>query len=126
MNGVVIDSSVFIDDIRRGSEVIELIREQSLKRQIRVMVPSAVILELWSGSSMIETKVSDEVRRLYGQFEIIPLTEVLAIEAGKLVGTYKIKAIDAVIAATALAEKAWLATLNRKDFVKVPDLRLWE
>ena len=123
---VVVDSSVIIEDIRRGSQVMKDLREGLSRNNVHMIIPSVVVLELWSGLSMEAGAMKERVKNLYSAFDILPLTETIAIRAGELVRRSHLHSIDAAIAATALEKNAWLATVNKKDFQKVPGLRLWE
>lgn len=125
MMGVVIDSSLIIEEIRRGSEMLGRIYDQVRMDKMRVIVPTAVILELWAGRSMQQLKTVQAVKDIYQQFEIVLLTEKIAQQAGNLIRSYGLEAMDAAIAATAIEENAYLATHNTKHFQHVPQLLLW-
>ena len=53
----------------------------------------------------------------------VPMSAAVVEEAARLRRTVRMKAPDAIIAATALLESAMLVTRNAGDFVRVPGLR---
>jgi len=64
------------------------------------------------------------------EFSVFPLTQQISELAVNFVKTYclshKLEFADALIAATAILHNVELYTLNRKDFVFIPNLRLYE
>jgi len=99
----------------------------------RVFVQARTIRGAWIGYSSI-TKLEvlgfwglnaeDEqgLRELLEQFEEIPILPEVMDEAIRLRRLHKIKAPDAIIAATALLQRAELVTRNTGDFRKVVGL----
>ncbi len=76
--------------------------------------------ELYSWRSVDE----DVVDRLLSQFEEIPVDRAVAEEAGRLRRETGLRLPDALIAATAILAKRPLLTRNKRDFRRVPRLRL--
>ena len=60
--------------------------------------------------------------RLFGQFVEVQVTPQVIEEAIRLRRMVRMKTPDALIAATALVERAELVTRNVEDFLKVPGL----
>jgi predicted nucleic acid-binding protein len=76
--------------------------------------------ELFAGRGSEE----DLVERLLAPFVEIPLEREIAEQAGRLRRTTGIGLADAVIAAGAQARNLAVLTRNRRDFDRVPSLRL--
>lgn len=125
MRKIVIDTSIFIDEIRTGKGQLSVLVEQA-PEDVFLVVPTIVIYELHSGFSMERTNVRRRVSDLYRDQEKIDLEEVIAEEAGRLKRKNIIDGNDAVIAATTLLHADYLATLNVKHFQKVPGLKIWK
>jgi toxin FitB len=66
----------------------------------------------------------DVVDRLLSQFDEIPVDREVAEEAGRIRRESGVRLPDALIAATAILTKRPLFTRNKKDFRRVPRLRL--
>ena len=62
-------------------------------------------------------------RELLAKAAEVPMSAAVVEEAARLRRTVRMKAPDAIIAATALLESATLITRNTGDFVRVPGLR---
>ncbi len=81
-------------------------------------------LELLSHSSLSEQDLADW-RLLLAQSEEVAISEAVIEEAARLRRTVRLKAPDAIIAATALLQNATLVTQNITDFRRVPRLRVF-
>lgn len=119
-----IDTSVMIEHLRTGKGVLANLVKSKAEIQV-LLIPAAVIYEVWSGKSMNKTSEVKKVNRLLQDFELVELTFPIAQKAGELRRNGYCDGIDALVAATALEYKAFLATLNHKHFVKIPGLELW-
>lgn len=98
--------------------------------QTSLVLPTIVIAEYFSGVSLddeYEQKVADRTFKL---FEIQDLSEGVA----KILGTIlrhksypsSASTADLIVAATAIYLDCPLATRNKSDFLKIPDLRLFD
>ena len=65
---VVIDSSVLIQNIRLGREVFFELVEAVKQKKVEVLVPTVVLMEIWSGKSMnnksLEKKIVERLAPL--------------------------------------------------------------
>ncbi len=113
-NSILVDTDVLVDFLRGYSKAIEFIDEFSSQ----IILSPIVIAELYAG-----VKGNNELTILenfVSLFQVVPLTSEIA----KLGGLYKrdfgkshgVGLADAILAATAEAEKAELKTLNIKHY----------
>lgn len=122
----IVDSSVIIDYIRADIGDLPDLLDNAKIGKIKLLVPTVVILELWSGRSMNLIKNNKRVDLIFSSMEKVDLTESIAKRAGALIrNNYVYGGFDAVIAASALELNAQLATRNRRHFEKVKGLRLF-
>jgi len=122
---VIVDTSVFIDYFRKLRKEKSLLVELSQKYILAISVITK--FELMVG-------IKDEVQRafwknLFNDIIIFPFTEKEAEQAASLVQHLRqvnkmIGLPDIFIAATALENRKFVATLNHKDFARIPNLTL--
>lgn len=112
MAEVVVDTDVFVDHLR-GHARFEPGRD-------RVMYSVVTRAELFAGSTAEE----ETVRTLLAPFVEIPVDRGIADSAGTLRRLARVPLPDALVASTALSRGATLLTRNRRDFDRVPHLRV--
>lgn len=86
-------------------------------------------MELFAGKGMEKAATEDAVKRLLDLFIIVPLNSKIARQAGVLLRQYRqqgIIPVDALIASTALLNKATLITRNIKRFRMVAGLLVFD
>ncbi|MEK7111015.1 MAG: type II toxin-antitoxin system VapC family toxin [Patescibacteria group bacterium] len=126
MTKVVIDTSIIIDFTRAGTGQLPDLIEAAKSDEIELFIPTVVILELWIGKSMQQSKNTAAAEKLFSGIKRIDLVESIAKLAGKLLRKNLLTGpMDAIIAASALELNAKLATGNRRHFEKVKNLRLF-
>lgn len=123
---VLIDTSIIIEEIRRGSKIWEELKERTRKGEIELIASVVVLTELWSGRSMSDSKKVVAIEKLIEIIEFLEVGTEVAKLTGELVRKYDISGFDAIIAATCLRYKAQLLTLNIKDFKKIKGLKLYK
>lgn len=127
MTRVVIDTSIVIDFTRAGVGQFFGLMEAAKSGELELLIPTAVILELWAGKTMKFSKNQNEADKLFSGIKWIDLTESIAKLAGELVRqNSSTQPMDAVIAASALESGAYLATGNRRHFSRVKNLKLFD
>ncbi len=120
---IVIDSSIFIEYIRRGLLLEEIVQE-AVKKKKRICVPVVVVGEIFSGKSMIKESNRRNFVNMIKGMEIIEIDSKIAIEYGRLKRENLAVGNDAWISACCLVLGADLATINKKDFEKIKELKL--
>lgn len=123
---IVVDTSIFIEEIRKGSPELAELAELASRKEVDLYIPVVIITELWAGKSMNKTKVKALIERKIEPFKRIEVDEKIARISGELIRKGWAKGIDAIIAACCLEKRARLATLNTKHFEKVKGLKLWK
>lgn len=122
---VVIDTSVLVDEIRKGSVLWSDIKIGVRNGNIRLMSSVVVLAELWAGESMNRDRDRLIVEEMVQVVTFLQVDSVLAKKAGEVIRKYKLSGFDAVIAATAMEYGAELATLNTKHFKNIKGLKLY-
>lgn len=126
MTKVVVDTSIVIDFTRAGVGQFFDLMKAAKAGEIEIFIPTAVILELWAGKTMKLLKNQKEADKLFSGIKRVDLTEAIAKLAGELVRqNSSIQPMDAIIAASALENEAYLATGNRRHFSRVKNLKLF-
>jgi hypothetical protein len=118
LSKVLIDTCVIIDHLKGVPQASKYL-EKAENQEIDGLISTVTELELFAG-----TKMSDEEQKaifeLLEVVEAITVTSEIAQKAGLLLAQYRkshgLRALDAVIAATALINDAVLITLNDRHF----------
>ena len=120
---ILIDTNIFIE-IYRGNIAIANIVDNIPE----IAVCDVVRAELYYGAR--NKQDLQEIITDLEEFSVFPLTQQISELAVNFVKTYclshKLEFADALIAATAILHNVELYTLNLKDFVFIPNLRLYE
>lgn len=126
---VVVDTNLIIDHLRQKvkqrvkTQLEKIIEEES----ISPLISSATIQELFAGQSSKKIEEKRKIRRILSCFAITNISPKMAETAGKIMRETKpvVQFADAQIAATAILEKAYLATKNKKDFKNIKGLKFY-
>jgi len=121
---MLIDSSLIIDFLRRKDKSNSWF--YSLVAGGKQLVASVITqAELYAGKSVWEKRrAQNELKLIFSALNILPLSENIAVESGRIRAIYGIDLIDAIIAATAISKSLPLATLNPKHFKIITGLKL--
>lgn len=122
---LLLDTSIIIDFLR--------LREKSkstlyaITQKENTLFASIIThTELYAGTSVWSSAIAlGELETVFSGIDLIPLTEKISQEAGNIKAHYPIDLVDAIIAATAIANDMTLVTLNTKHFQKIPTLRIF-
>lgn len=121
---IVIDTSIFIDHIRRGKSLEKLVDIVSRGGK-QMLVPVIVVGELLAGKSMKTRADQKQLLNMFRGAMIVDINSEVACEYGKVRRSGQAFGNDAWIAACCLVHKARLATLNKKHFIDVKGLKLY-
>jgi len=121
---IVIDSSIFIEYIRRGTLLEEIVYD-AVRTKRKIYVPVIVLGEIFSGKSMEEESERKDFVNMIKEMEIVDIDSKVAVEYGRLKRENLAMGNDAWIGACCLVLEADLATLNKKDFEKIKELKLY-
>jgi len=119
---IVLDTSIIIDHIRQPDKP-ETVFTQLLQKY-SLIIALITVTELFSGSSIQKLKERERLETILSVLDIYIPDMNLARQSGLLRGIRKIATADAQIAMTAIILKLPLATLDTRDFAKIPDLQL--
>lgn len=127
---MIADSTLLVDLVRKRPQAREFVARCEREGAV-VWVPTPAIFELWEGIERSD-RPQEELRRvqeLLAGYTVLPFTQQHAMRAGQVSGELirrgnMIGAVDAEIAGMALAEGASVITRNRKDFDRIPGLKV--
>jgi predicted nucleic acid-binding protein len=131
--GIVLDSSVIIAAERRGHTVREILEQvKAAQGEIEIGISVVTIAELVHGAYRAKTQAQQQRRlefidRLSSDVPVYPVTLDIARLAGRIEGQQQAIGVqfafeDLLIGATALHLSYDVATLNLRDFQKIPGL----
>lgn len=121
---IVLDTSVLVEALGAGGRLRGAFRD-AIERRERLAVPTLVLYEWLRGPRLPEERRAQEA--LLPSSEALPFgppEAALAAELCRSLRRGRGRELDLAIAASALAWRAPLWTLNRDDFRDVPGLEL--
>lgn len=125
-NKFLVDTSIIIDFLRRKNKSNTILYKYSLKKVV-LSISIITHAELFAGKSVWSNKVAErELNKLFSGLTILPITEAISRNAGKIKVTHGIDLIDSIIASTAIQNKLPLLTLNKKHFMQIAGVDLAE
>ncbi len=135
--GLILDSSVVIASERRGQRVWDILeRVQALQGETENAISAVTVLELTHGIYRAKSETDARRRQVFVEelcqaVPVEPITLEIAQLAGRIEGEEAAKGIvialpDLLIGATALHLGYSVATLNVRDFRKIPGLSVTE
>ncbi len=135
--GLILDSSLIIASERRGQRVWDILeRVQALQGETENAISVVTVLELTHGIYRAKSEADARRRRAFVEelcqaVPVEPVTLEIAQLAGRIEGEEAAKGIvialpDLLIGATALDLGYSVATLNVRDFRKIPGLSVTE
>lgn len=121
-NSFLIDSNVLIYVLGARATVISLLRQiTDLEEGERPSIAALTVYEVLAGAAPAEAERTFD---LLAAFEIIPVTEAIAVRAAIIAQSQRVQGrrvaiADTIIAATALTSGRTLVTYNRQDFARL-------
>ena len=125
---VILDTDIIIDHLRQPPEKSLITRLLQRVSQKQVKISLVTIQELYAGRSTRDPQREKDLLTTITLFDILPYTYEIAKLAGELRRDLSrpLNFSDAAIAATAILNHYQLFTLNKKDFVGIPDITLYQ
>lgn len=131
--GIVLDSSIIISAERRGHTVREILEQvKAVQGDVEIGVSVVSIAELVHGAYRTKTQAQQQrrlefIERLSSDVPAYPVTLDIARLAGRIEGQQEAIGVqlafeDLLIGATALHLGYAIATLNLRDFHRIPGL----
>lgn len=120
---VMIDSSIFIDHFRDYTPAVDFFRSLSNQKN-KVLFSAITETELMAGKGCNDHNIKIIILNMLNSLKKVAVDNRIALQAGDLCRKYGINLLDAIIAATALANGAELFTKNVSDFHNIPDLKI--
>ncbi|MDD4169341.1 MAG: type II toxin-antitoxin system VapC family toxin [Desulfotomaculaceae bacterium] len=128
MTDLLLDTSVLIDHLRGYKPATDFF-ETVFNSGVPAIISSVSEMELYAGKSMENPSVEESTSNFLKLFRVLPVTSAIAQRAGYLLRLYRnngLTPIDAIIAATALAQDANLITRNIKHFRPIKGLIVFD
>lgn len=127
MKAIVLDTNILIDYIKGFAPWVDNFFDEN---DVKLVIPTIVIAE-YLNDKKVETKLgAEESKKFLSWFEKQDLNEEIAHILGRILRrkTFVVSAglADLIIAATTIHLDAKLATRNKADFAKIPDLAFFE
>ncbi|MDP3733358.1 MAG: type II toxin-antitoxin system VapC family toxin [Candidatus Daviesbacteria bacterium] len=125
MNGVLIDTDIWIDFLKKREYAIELVTK--LAEQTQIFTSILTITELRAG--MTTEQAEKYMPIFYAHTEIVDISKEIAEMSGEFLKEYSLKGIslasvDVLIASSAILQNCQLVTRNKKDF-PMPEIKLY-
>lgn len=120
---VLVDTDIIVDNLR-GVEKASLFLKKVEKTELAGYFSTITEAELFAGRSMDSSDARQKVAALLATMKRVPMNSLIARKAGEIKRSRGIPLTDAIIAASALAVKANLATRNTRHFKGIEKLVL--
>jgi len=119
-----LDTNIIIYYFNGGATILAFLRDQ-ITQGAPLFVSTVTEHELYSYPHLTPQEVT-RIDALLTTLTVIDVDSRIAQLSGQLRAAYGIKALDSMIAATALMTGTTLATRNVRDFHRVPNLDIRE
>ncbi len=116
-----VDTDVIIDILRGVKGSKEFLLDLSKEGLFLSVISMA---EIFSGKETRDPIKHEKILRFLSHFEVVPLTQEIAILGGAIRRDYQIGLADALIAATAIHNGLTVVTHNTKHFERVEGLKI--
>ncbi len=125
---ILIDTDIMIDFLRKKKKDKTILEKITEDKNTYPLISAATIQELFAGQSNKKTKEKQQIKQILNIFRIINIDPEVAEMAGEIMRDNQrvVQFADAQIAATAILEKAYLLTRNKKDFQNIKGLQIYQ
>lgn len=122
MEKLIIDTNVIIRHLKGGEGILS-----DLLGGYKLYISAVTILELMGAKRAGNKSVQEELSKfLKENFEVVAVSEAIALRAGEIVRDVDIAAVHSIIAATAIEQDLPLLTYEVATFDNIPDLKIVE
>ena len=118
---MLIDTNIFIDHLRNYASAVRFIESIAGHEVIFSAITEA---ELLAGKANEDDYKMEKLLHFLNQWDKKIIDNQVSMLAGDISRKHKLSIPDAIIAATALLNKAELVTKNTKDFKNIADLKI--
>jgi len=118
---ILVDTNIFIDHLRNFAPAVRFVESLAGKD---VLFSAITESELLAGKENNDSGKREKLLHFLHRWTKVPVDNPLVVIAGDVSRQYGLEIPDAIIAATAIMNKAVLVTKNVKDFQKVGRLRV--
>ncbi len=119
---ILIDTNVFVDHLRGHKPATEFFA--SLAAKDDAIFSAITEAELIAGKECSDSNKRGLLLHFLHRWDKIPVSNQIALVAGDISRNYGLEVPDAIIAATALVNKAKVVTRNVKDFKQISGLEI--
>lgn len=124
MKKTVVDTDIIVDYLRQPRKQT-LFKKLTQDKNLKILLPAVCLTELYIGKSAAKLKEENRLKRAVKKTKLVLADKKISKRAGILIREYpNLYLADALVAATALEEKALLCTFNRAHFESISGLRL--
>ena len=125
---ILVDTNIIIDFLRKRDKKHTIFYELFSQEENKPVICFITISELWAGKSMEEKQTRKFVEELIKGCEILEPNIEIAKLSGEILRktNYSISLQDAQISAYSLYYNLPILTLNKKDFLKIPKIKLFQ
>jgi predicted nucleic acid-binding protein len=120
------DTNIFIEIFKNNALIVSAVEQ--IISQDRILISDVVRAELFFGAR--DKRELQLIRKYLNGMEVLPVQANMSTMAVELVEQYclshKLTFHDALIATTAIFHDVELYTLNIKDFIFIPRLKLYQ
>lgn len=121
---VVIDSDLFIDNLRGSRKAAEWFNSIRSNGSINIYYSALTEAEVLAGKDCEAEEKEERVIALLSIGKKMLVTNELAKLGGAVRRRHGLNLVDAIIAATAMELKAILCTRNVSDYSRIPNLKI--
>ncbi len=119
---MLLDTNIFVDHLRGHNPAREFFNVISKRNDI--LFSAITEAELVAGKECNNEEKREKTLQFLAHWNKVEVSNPIACKAGDLTRKHDISLPDAIIAATAIINKAEMFTKNLKDFKKIPSLQV--
>ncbi len=119
---ILVDTNIFVDHLRGHKPATKFFA--SLATSDNVIFSAITEAELVAGKECDDPSKRELLLHFLHRWDKIPVSNQIALMAGDISRNYNLEVPDAIIASTAILNKAEVVTKNVKDFKRITNLEI--